>query len=192
MLLPLQRSSMFLPGGRFVVWPRRRKRPLSKTWVSRDWPLPPPSLGLGCRTFTRFPPGLMRFSPTSFLRLTCWQSPGYTQEKEKGGGEQEEIMKKTKISQISYYCSESADLIPGWDSRGSDWWGTVSCSLCFPQLWQQLNRKCEILVPGTKCPEPTEPSLFLSVSFSQWARNTEIERGKTNFQGLLFSSLVQH
>ncbi|KAG7223545.1 hypothetical protein INR49_028438 [Caranx melampygus] len=25
------RSSMFLPGGRFVVWPRRRKRPLSKT-----------------------------------------------------------------------------------------------------------------------------------------------------------------
>lgn len=85
MLLPLQRSSMFFPGGRFVVCPKRRKRPLSKTWVSRDWPFPPASLGLGCRTFTRFPPGLMRFSPTSFLRLTCWQSPGYTQEKEKGG-----------------------------------------------------------------------------------------------------------
>lgn len=79
---PLQRSSTFLPGVRVVVWPRRRKRPLSRTWVSRDWPLPPPppSLALGGLVLTRFPPGLLRFSPASFLLLACWQSPGQAEE----------------------------------------------------------------------------------------------------------------
>lgn len=69
-----------------MLWPRRRKRPLSKTWVSKDWPLPTPSFGFRGR-FTRFPPGLMRFSPISFLRFNCWQSPGYTEAKERGGKE---------------------------------------------------------------------------------------------------------
>lgn len=76
MELPLQRSSIFFPGVRLVLWPRRTKRPLSKTWVNRDWPFPPPSFILGCLSLTRLPPGLMRFSPASFLRFTCWQAPG--------------------------------------------------------------------------------------------------------------------
>lgn len=83
--LPLQRSSMFFPGVTVVLWPRRTKRPLSNTWVNRDWPFPPPSFILGCLIFTRFPPGLMRFSPASFLRFTCWQAPKYTKAERKEG-----------------------------------------------------------------------------------------------------------
>lgn len=97
MELPLHRSSMFLPGVREVLWSRRTKRPLSKTWVNRDWPFPPPSFSLGCLILTRFPPGLMRFSPASFLRLTCWQAPGYAEAQREGSGAK---MKSHKI--ISY------------------------------------------------------------------------------------------
>lgn len=118
MLVPLQRSSMFLPGAIVVVWPRRRKRPLSNTWVSRDWPFPPPSFSLGWRTFTRFPPGLMRFSPTSFLRLACWQAPGYTESRE---GSKINKDNKGKSQHFLCYCSISLDR----NSRGSE-----GCSVC--------------------------------------------------------------
>lgn len=100
MALPLQRSSMFFPGVRVVLGPRRTKRPLSKTWVNRDWPLTPPSFSLGCLIFTRFPPGRMRFSPTSFLRLICWQAPGNSQAQRKQG-EREERGKNIKDNKVT-------------------------------------------------------------------------------------------
>lgn len=86
MALPLQRSSMFLPGVRVVVWPRRTNRPLSRTWVNKDWPLPAVSLTLGGLTLTRFPPALLRFSPASFLLLACWQATGRNRGKDEVRG----------------------------------------------------------------------------------------------------------
>lgn len=106
--LPLQRSSMFFPGVRVVLWPRRRKRPLSKTWVNKVWPFPPPpfSLGCGCGIFSLF---RMRFSPMSFLLLTCWQAPGYTEAQRKEGrleGKEHKYYKdKSQSHQLLYYGS---------------------------------------------------------------------------------------
>lgn len=91
MELPLQRSSMGFPGVMVVVWPKRVKRPLSNTWVSRDWPFSATSFTFGYLSFTRFPPGLMRLSPMSFLFLSCWQEPESEQRCRKGG-------KYTKLS----------------------------------------------------------------------------------------------
>lgn len=83
MELPLQRSSMGFPGIMLVVWPKRVKRPLSNTWVSRDWPFTATSFTFGYLSFTRFPPGLMRLSPMSFLFLSCWQEPESEQRRRK-------------------------------------------------------------------------------------------------------------
>lgn len=79
---PLQRSSMFLPGVRMVLSPRRRKRPLSRTCVSSDWLLSFLPFRLGRRILTRFPPGRVRISPTSFLLFNTWQAPAEAERRE--------------------------------------------------------------------------------------------------------------